>query len=72
MARTIRIEVSYRPAYWHPIACALIPPCYRAELLDGGRSDRLPIHDGETADEAVQLLCESHGLDQSRVEIVRR
>ena len=72
MARTYRIEVSYRPAYFNRVAFALIPPGYRAALLGGGRPDRLPTHDGETADEAVRLLCESHGLDPSRVEIIRR
>jgi len=69
MARTYRIEVSYRPEDWdYP----WIPPCYRAELLDGGRPDRLPYQHGETEDEAVRLLCELHGLDPSHVEIVRR
>lgn len=72
MARTYRIEVSYRTAYFNHGAFALIPPGYRAVLLDGGRFDRLPTHDGETADEAVRLLCESHGLDPSRVEVVHR
>jgi len=67
-----RIEVYYRPAHFNHGAFALIPPGYRAALLDGGRPDRLPTHDGETADEAVRLLCASHGLDPSRVEIVRR
>lgn len=66
------IEVSYRPAYFSRVAFAWIPPGYRAALLDGGRSDRLPTQDGETADEAVQLLCASHGLDPERVEIVHR
>lgn len=69
MARKIRIEVSYRPEYWD---WAWIPPCYRAELVGGGRPDRLPYQDGETEEEAVRFLCELHGLDPSRVEIVRR
>ena len=72
MTRTHLIEVFYQPAYWNPVAYALIPPCYRAELMGGGRPDRLPYHDGETEKEAVRLLCELHGLDPSRVEIVRR
>jgi len=67
-----KIEVSYRPEYWNAGLYAWIPPCYRAELVGGGRPDRLPFHDGETEEEAVRFLCELHGLDPSRVEIVRR
>lgn len=67
-----RIEVSYRPAYFSRVAFALVPPGYRATLLDGGRSDRLPTHDGETAEEAVKMLCELHDLNPSSVEIIYR
>ena len=63
-----RIEVYYRPGHFNRFR-EWIPEGYRAVLLDDGKFDR---HDGKTVNEAVQLLCELHDLDPSRVEIVYR
>ena len=63
-----RIEVFHRPGHFNRFS-EWIPAGYRAILWDG---DQFPMRDGKTVNEAVQLLCESHGLEPSHVEIVYR
>lgn len=63
-----RIEVFYRPGHLNRFS-EWVPAGYRAILWDG---DQFPMRDGKTVNEAISALCESHGLDPSRVEIVLR